>query len=105
MQENILKNILAFFEKFDSQIDENTQVNNDLELIGDDADAMLIAFMEEFNVNLEGINFSEYFLPELLWKYRYYKWFKPEKLNKKPLTIGHLAEVVSRGYWFKPNYL
>ena len=102
MKKYILNNVVAFFERFDSQINEDTEVNNDLELVGDDADAMLIAFMEKFDINLEGVDFSEYFNPELIWEYWYFKWFKPEKLKKKPLTVSHLAEVIERGFWFEP---
>ena len=103
-KETLVKAIL-FFEQYSSDpIRKDTEVNNDLGLIGDDADAMLLAFMEKFNVNLENINFTNYFVPELVFKYWYYKWFKPDKLKRRPLTVEHMAEVAERGHWFEPTY-
>ena len=103
MEEDILKKVIDFYKRYtQAVIDEHTEINNDLELIGDDADCMLLDFMEEFNINFENVDLSDYFLPELVFKYWYYKWFKPEKLKRKPLTIGHMAEVAKKGYWFEP---
>lgn len=103
MKEDILKEVIDFYGKYTRDpLYENTEINNDLELIGDDADCMLLDFMDRFNINFEGVDLSAYFLPELLLKYWYYKWLKPEKLKKKPLTIGHMAEVVEKGSWFDP---
>ncbi len=104
MDKTILHRVISFFGRNSkSKIDEATEINNDLEIIGDDAYFMLIDFEKKFNVSLKGISFEDYFLPELLFKYTYYKWFSPDKLRKKPLTIGHMAKVVEKGYWFEPQ--
>ena len=104
MKEDILKEVIAFFGRNSSSpIDENTSINNDLEIMGDDADFILLEFEKKFNISLEGMNIKEYFVPELVFKYWYYKWFKPEKLVRPPLTIGHLVKVVKRGHWFLPS--
>lgn len=76
----------------------NTSINDDLQISGDDVDFILSEFREKFKVDLSDLKVDDYFLPELLWEYWYYKWFKPEKLKKKPLTVGHMVEVVERGY-------
>lgn len=103
MEKDILKSVISFYERYTRKtIDEHTEINNELEFMGDDADCMLIDFMKRFNVNFKGADLSDYFVPELLFKYRYYKWFKPEKLKRKPLTVGHMAQVVKKGYWFEP---
>lgn len=104
MENEIKKNVITFFGKYSqAKLDENTEINNELGLLGDDADAMLFAFMKRFNVNFENVDFDKYFVPEPLLKYWYYKWFNPEKLRRKPLTLGHMVEVAKKGYWFEPQ--
>jgi hypothetical protein len=103
MKDSLLLEVIDFFGgKSCHPMDENTEINNDLELMGDDAYFMLLHFGEKFNVKFGGINFNEYFAPELHLKYWYYKYFKPEELKRKPLKISHMVEVAKRGYWFEP---
>ncbi len=104
MEDNNLEKVIEFFSRYTTKVlNEKTEINNDLDLMGDDADAMLLDFMERFNIDLIEVDFTDYFVPELIFIYWYYKWFKPEKLKKKPLTIRHMAEVVKKGYWFYPT--
>lgn len=104
MKNILLKEVIDFFGgNSNLHLDENTEINNDLEIIGDDAYFMLLHFGKKFNVNFDGMNFNDYFPPELHFQYWYYKWFKPEKLKRKPLKIGHLVEVVKKGRWFEPE--
>lgn len=105
MGEDILDNVINFFGRNSKTfISANTEINNDLSIIGDDAYFILLSFEKKFNVSLDGLNFEEYFAPELHlpFQYAYYKLFKPDKLKRKPLTISHMAEVVEKGYWFEP---
>lgn len=103
MERNKSIEVIAFFKELGhSDIDISTSINNDLGLYGDDADYVLEKFHKKFKVNFDDLIFNDYFLPELVFKFLYYKWFKPEKLKRPPLTIGHLVEVVKKGYWFNP---
>ena len=103
MEEDTLKKVIDFFGGNSSTpINGNTEINNDLKITGDDAYFILLDFEKKFNVSLKGIDLNDYFVPEMVFKYWYYKWFKPEKLKRKPLTIGHMAEVAKKGYWFEP---
>jgi acyl carrier protein len=104
MSREILQNVIDFFGKNTKiPIDDKTQINNHLQIVGDDAYFIMLDFEKKFNISLNGIDLDDYFLRENALIYWYYKWFKPEKLIKKPLTIGHLAEVVEKGRWFEPN--
>jgi hypothetical protein len=96
--------VKSFFARgYSEESDENTTINFDLEMMGDDADYFMLEYSRKFAVNLDGFKFSDFFHDELGVKYLYYKFFKPEFLtNKKPLTLGHLSEVAVRGTWFDP---
>lgn len=94
-----------FFGLNNNTVDENTSINNDLELTGDDAYFSMLHFSKKFEINLSEIDFNRYFLPELLpFKYFYYSIFKSSKLKgkKPPITLKHLTEVIERGKWFDP---
>ena len=101
---DILNQVIDFFGRNSkTPISQNTEINNDLEIMGDDAYFILLDFEKQFKVSLDGLNMDDYFVRELMFKYWYYKWLKPEKLEKKPLTIEHMAKVVEKGYWFEPE--
>ena len=104
MEKVDLQAVIDFFGKNRScQISTKTEINNDLEIIGDDAYFVMIDFGEKFNVDFDRLDLSVYFLPELGFRYWYYKWFKPGKLKMPPVTIGHMTAVAQRGYWFDPK--
>ena len=69
MNEKILKEVKTFFKQYTSHpVTGETEINNDLELSGADADAMLLSFTEKFNLDFENIDFTDYFLPEMLFE-------------------------------------
>ena len=104
MKEKNVKEILYYFEeKCGDKITLMTEINNDLEFVGDDADYLIQDFSKRFKVNMSEFPFSKYFVPELVFKYWYFKWFKPEKLKKIPLTIAHMSKVAEKGEWFDPR--
>lgn len=103
MENDTLVQLFEFFgAKNIKGININTEINNDLEITGDDAYFLFLDFEKKFNVNLQGFNLDDFFIREMPLKYWYYKVFKPEELKKPPLTIGHLYKVVKAQYWFSP---
>jgi acyl carrier protein len=96
--------ITAFFKKeIRRDVNPKDRLYQDLGFSGIDLSDVLSRFSKEFNVDLSNIDFSDYMLDEIGLRYYYYKWFKPEKLKRKPITIEHLARVVEKGSWFYPN--
>lgn len=81
------------------------EINNDVKLIGSDAIDFIDKFKSEFKIDMGDFNIYKYFLPDfnIPFQYTYWKYFKPEKLKKPPITIAHLVEVVKQGKWFEPE--
>jgi len=66
MEDDILKRVIDFFGRNSRvPIDSNTEINNDLKIMGDDAYFMLLRFEKKFNVSFSGIDLNEYFVLEL----------------------------------------
>jgi hypothetical protein len=103
MTDNLANVIDFFLQEIKIKVKPEDKIYHDLGLFGLDADCVLMDFERKFNINLENVDFSEYILDEMGLVYFYYKFFKPDKLVKKPLTVRHLAEVVDKGYWFYPS--
>ena len=96
--------VLAFFEWASGlEVTEDTQINNDLGVMGIDADEALESFSVKFKVDMDAFPYEEYFLDELGLLYMYYKFFDKKKLLKKPLTVGHMVKVAEKGTWFPPK--
>lgn len=106
MENNLLaKDIIEFFRLKDVEwnVAISTRLNGDLKISGDDVELIFCEFSKKFNIDFSSMDINKYFLPEMLFEYWYYKWFRPEKLIRQPLTVGHMIEVVKRGYWFEPE--
>jgi acyl carrier protein len=81
------------------EINNETRVKEDLKINGDDADAFLIAFGKEFDVEVSKFKIDEYFddegepiLPAIIRMLT-----GKEKRKTKELTIGHLEKAVKAG--------
>ena len=76
---------------------------HDLKLTGDDAVELLEALHAKFGTAFTDFQFAEYFPNEgeaaVDGVERLLGFAEP----RKPLTIGHLSEVVRRGAWFEPE--
>ena len=99
---NTLNEVKEIFARsYYEEVNEQTTVNYDLEIMGDDADFFMQKFFERFNVAHENFDFTTYFNEEMGILRLYYRIFQPQRLKrKKPLTLGHLAAVAERGVWF-----
>jgi Protein of unknown function (DUF1493) len=76
-----------------------TRVEEDLGIYGDDANEFLIAFGQEFNVDMSKFMAGDYFSDETAGAagtiMRFFSW--NNKPNKKTLTLGHLEKAVAAG--------
>jgi hypothetical protein len=80
-------------------LDENTTIEKDLRITGDDVDEFFIAFAKEFNVDISKFAAGDYFEDEgvdflgevarLITRKR--------KPKKKVLTLGHLKRAIKAG--------
>jgi len=97
--------IVSFIKKkLGLDIDDDTILFRDLELIGIDADIFMDNFHQEFNVDFSNLKFEDYFLEvsAIPFYYWYLKAFKKEKLKRKEFKLDHLVKVVKAGKWIEP---
>lgn len=81
------------------QINRDTTLEGDLGITGDDADEFLIAFGEEFNVDVDQFPLGDYFDDERDFVSRaiiriFRNKSKPER---KKLTVAHLEKAIKTG--------
>ena len=83
-----------------------TQLYQDLNIYGDDADEFLTAFSEKFGVDMNSFRFADYFPHEGMSPIDIVRIvarvFGHRDLSKKPLTVGHFVSVAKRKVWFDP---
>ena len=77
----------------------HTSMHHDLRLHGFDADLFLHDFATHFGVNAEDLPYGRYFVGELGLGYLWYKWWKPERLERERLTVWMLSIWVTIGKW------
>jgi acyl carrier protein len=104
MDTEIFKRVKKFTSKnaavTDNEITENTELENDLGVSGDDAYEFIVAFGKEFNVNISNFMAAEYFSPEgdpILPAFIRMLTGKKSP-QRKILTIKHLAKAVEIGW-------
>ncbi|MCG7868292.1 MAG: DUF1493 family protein [Candidatus Thiodiazotropha taylori] len=93
------------------EITPNTRLAHDFGIVGLDGMEFIEAFSKEFNVKLEGFDWSYYFGLEegvsliSLAKYLYEKIRGKEEMScdLPSITLGHLVDCAQKGEWFEPN--
>ena len=80
-------------------INEDTSIQNDLGVYGDDAVEFIIEFGKEFNVSISDFRISDYFKNEgdQMFNIISYIFSKKEKDIKKDLLVKHLYEAIILG--------
>ena len=83
-----------------------TRLRQDLQMDGDDAVAFLDQVSRCWEVNLDGFEFTRFFLGEaeisspVSWLLRR---VSPSRRRKIPITVGHLVSVIDTGRWRDPD--
>ena len=93
------------------RLSTKTTLFGDLAVDGDDGAELLEAFAEKFQVDLQGLDLSNHFGPEInslnMWSLPF-QWFKywlkngnspEERCELLPITIGDLIDAANRGCW------
>jgi Protein of unknown function (DUF1493) len=103
MNNEIFERLKQFIVKerweYDFPITEETTIEGDLRIYGDDSDEFLIAFGKEFNVDVSRFPIGNYFSGEggqMLQEIKRGITGKT-KAEKKILTVGHLEKAIIAG--------
>ena len=72
-------------------ITAQTRLQDDLGVYGDDATDLLLAYAKTFHVDVSRFMAADYFDAEGL---DVLAWFRPTKLQRKALTVGHLQRGI-----------
>lgn len=91
---------------FDGELSLNTCINDDLLLVGDDAEEFLKELCARFNVKLSGLVFSDYFPDEATSDMHYYLLtMKNKKSPNSLMSLVRSAELIFWGMFSKkPSY-
>lgn len=87
---------------WNESVSEDTRILQDLGIDGDDADEFLEAVHKTFGTRFEGFNFSTYFSNQEIGNGDVWLRRLGFEDARKPLTVGHLVDVIIRGSWFDP---
>lgn len=79
------------------EISEETEIENDLGITGDDAVEFLEEFSQKFKVDTSGFDFESYFMTEGINLSSIFKLFSSKKKKRKRLTLKDLQQAVERG--------
>lgn len=77
------------------EISEETDIENDLGLTGNDAEEFIADFSEKFKVDISEFDFKSYFLAEGIDFSSFFNFFSPKK--RKKLRLLDLHEAVKKG--------
>lgn len=96
-----LKTVLRPFVGKESVSDDD-RVLQDLGIAGDDAEELLDAIHKKFGTRFEDLRFSTYFPDDH--EANGEGWLRRLGFEdpRRPLTVGHLLDVIMRGAWFDP---
>jgi hypothetical protein len=103
--ENTWERLLARLRKYAGsvEINEETKVYHDLKISGDDALELLGDLRDEFGTDFSKLNFSEYFPEESEAFPEHLARLLGSGAARKPLSVGHLLQVVRVGQWQEPS--
>jgi hypothetical protein len=103
MNNKILEEIKEFIEKerwkYPFELNEQTRLEQDLKIYGDDADEFFLAFGKEFKVDTSKFSVAAYFRSEGdPFLSGIIRWLTNKiKIGRKNLTIKHLVKAVEAG--------
>ena len=85
------------------KVSNDTALLHDLSIAGDDAWEILGKINQRFGIDFSKMPFSAYFPDETEALGVHWAKLIGRRSRKKPLTIGHLRNVIDRGVWFDPS--
>lgn len=83
-----------------STLKSSYRIYEDLRIDGDDAFELFKSFESEFNVDMQGFNFNQYFAPEgidIIGAFS--RLFNKNKINLQTLTLADLEKAMIAGRW------
>lgn len=114
-RDEILSSVKLFIDRFyynhynkrlHLEINEETQIVDDLEILGEDIDLFLNEFVREFKLNFKNFSGKKYFgyvhedfdilFPILRFFFRRKKWIPLPKKERKNFTVGLMIEAIER---------
>ncbi len=84
------------------QLTGQTRLEHDLGITGDDAEEVMEAFMDQFEVDMSEFKFNRYFGPEVGCNPAVWLWcrlFMPQLLHSEPVTIDDLVSAAMQRKW------
>ncbi len=84
------------------QVEIQTELFHRLGIAGDDAAELIDDVHERFGTDFSGFRFDDFFPNEADALGSHVARVLGVRSQKKPLTPGHLAQVVEKGRWFEP---
>ncbi|SEN89366.1 Protein of unknown function [Chitinophaga rupis] len=93
MKENILDDLIAFLYRetrgYEVVISEDTEIESDLGVTGDDGEELICKFAKIYNVDITNFYFTKYFYPESMTSYH--------SNDVKVLKVRDLLNAVKAG--------
>ena len=86
------------------EISLDSQLREDLNLDGDDAEELLVQLRDRFNIDFSGINFRRHFAGETsVWWFGFIEWIErlvgQPKQRFIPITVQDLVEAAAKSSW------
>ena len=85
------------------KVSNNSALLQDLGIAGDDAWELLKEINLQFGTDFSKMPFSAYFPDETEALGVHWAKLIGRRNPRKPLTVGHLVNVIDRGVWFDPS--
>ena len=87
--EQVKEFIIKEMQNSNFEINEDTSLQNDLKIFGDDASEILMKFCNKYKIDYKDFNFDDYFLPEPSW----IDFLKPKRVFKS-FTVKNLIKAI-----------
>lgn len=97
-----LEHLIGEFLGDKGPLPESIAVNHDLRLEGDDSDDFLTEIHKRYGTRFDGMVWNKYFQPDSEAQFDFLPRMFGIKPKTKPLTVGHLLDVIEKGTWFEP---
>ena len=94
IRESVINHLSSFCLTPPNKISDQTRLERDLGMTGDDADEYMDSFFRTFAVSPEGYQFDDYFHPEADWIWRLF--FRRRRAD---VAVSDLIRSAAAGRW------